>query len=207
MAGTIHRTIFLMKEAIDSMAITIPLGNIERISLMVNKAMSTQARSFHTSEHIFDLADSEKPIQTLAALFHDAVYFHIDGGFTDEIEELLKPYIDVDGDNVSLKSRPERADEALASNLALFGFRAGEELPTFGGMNEFLSSVVMAVVLQGMVDPVSIIKVASCIEATIPFRGPDKSGKQPAEILFERIKIINAKYLIWGIIKVNNSWK
>ena len=191
MAGTIHRTVFLLKEALESMSVRMRISNIERISLMVNKAMSSQARSFHTSEHIFNLADADKPIQTLAALFHDIVYFHIDKGFIEEIEMLLDPYIVVKADSVFLKKKIPNEDEAITLNLAIFGFKAGDELPAFGGMNEFLSSVVMAKALQGTIDTESVLKVAACIEATIPFRGPDETGKSPAEILFARLEVIN----------------
>ena len=196
MAGTIHRTILLLKDALESMAVRMPLNDVERISLMVNKAMSSQARSFHTSEHIFNLSDGKNPTQTLAALFHDTVYFHIDKGFTEEIETLLDPYIDVKGDTIFLKKKLPGKDEALELNMSLFGFRAGDELPAFGGMNEFLSSVVMAKELQGSIDGVSLLKVAACIEATIPFRGPDSSGRLPSEILFERLHNLNSKIKI-----------
>ena len=193
MAGTIIRTISLLKDALDQLSVTMALRDIERIGLMVNKAMSAEARSFHTSEHIFNLADENSPIQTLAALFHDIVYFHIDNGFTDEIGAMLAPYIDLKPGGVSLKRSVPKGDETLAINLGVFGFRRGDELPPFGGMNEFLSSVVMAKVLSESVDRSSIFKVAACIEATIPFRRRDESGKDPAEILFERLTQLNAE--------------
>ena len=192
MAGTIHRTIALLTDAVKRMAVDMPLSDVERISLMVNEAMSTQARSFHTSEHIFDLADNDNPIQTLAALFHDIVYFHIDKGFTEVIQGVLEPYIDVNGDAVFLKKKLPAKDEVVTLNLGIFGFKAGEELPPFGGMNEFLSSMVMTSELQSTIDIASLLRVAACIEATIPFRGPDQSGKDPADILFERLESFNS---------------
>ena len=181
----------MLIDALESMSVSMALSDIERISLMVNEAMSAEARSFHTSEHIFNLADGDRPIQTLAALFHDTVYFHIDKGFTDEIREVLDPYIDVTEDSVILKRKPSAADEALELNLRVFGFERGEELPAFGGMNEFLSSLLMAKELYRTIDTISILKVAACIEATIPFRGPDKKGRPPADILYQRVEELN----------------
>jgi hypothetical protein len=193
-AGTIHRTMQVFNEAIQGLGITVPLREIERISIMINKAMSSSARSFHTTSHIFNLIEDHKPLQVFAALFHDVVYFHIDNGFIPEIEKILMPYINIKDGVVSLKTKLPKDDKAIAMNCLIFDKKAGDVLDPFSGLNEFLSSLLMTKELELYLEPRDIVKIAASIEATIPFRKKEENGEGPATRLFEKLKNVCTTY-------------
>ncbi len=67
--GTIQKTISLFRDAFDGLGVDISLLRLEALGIMVHEAMTVQGRSFHTPEHIFNLADATNPVQALAALF------------------------------------------------------------------------------------------------------------------------------------------
>ncbi len=194
MAGTLLRTIELLKSAVDELSIPASLADIERVGIMVNKAMSTQARSFHTAEHIFNLVRPGYPLQTMAALFHDIVYYTIDQGFVPEIEEILMNYVEERDDGVYIRDDLDPEASCIRGVLGVFGFAPGDKLPAFGGMNELLSAVVFVHEFENMMNHRHILEVISYIEATIPFRKPNDSGQTPPEALAERIRMLNDKY-------------
>lgn len=192
--GTIHRTIGLLDSALRGLGIDPDSHEVERIGVMVNRGMSTQQRSFHTPEHIFDLADPEDPHITLAALFHDLVYFQVDQGFTQEIGAILEPYVRVVDGTVQLRTDIPESDRAFFGSAAVFGFRPGDTLSPFGGLNEFLSALVMDVLLVGTVEDVDLMIATACIEATIPFRRQQETGEWPPELLARRLETINGAF-------------
>ena len=193
-AGTIHRTIALLEGALRGLDAGLDTHRVEEIGVMVNRAMSVQERSFHTPEHIFDLANPNDPHTTLAALFHDIVYYHVDRGFSDAIGALLKPYISIEPDGVRLRTDVPTDDRAFHGCCAVFGCSPGEILSPFGGLNEFLSALVMDVLLVGVVSDRDLLIATANIEATIPFRRPDDRGRRPAEILAERLAETNTAF-------------
>lgn len=194
MSGTIQKTISLLDKAVKGLGAELPLMELERLGIMVNEAMSVQARSFHTPEHIFDLADGVNPLLTLAAVFHDIVYYQIDEEFTPEIKKTLKPYINVRKGKVFIKDTIPAGERCAQVTLEVFGFSPGQELSPYGGMNEFLSALVMNKKLVGTVPPFHLVKATACIEATIPFRGTNSEGKTAAEVLADRLNAMNEKY-------------
>ncbi len=60
-AGTIHRTIALLHDALRALHAQMPLPEVERVAVMINQAMTAGARSFHTPEHVFDLVHPGRP--------------------------------------------------------------------------------------------------------------------------------------------------
>ncbi len=185
--GTVHRTIQLLQEALQQLQVSIPVHDLERIGVMVNRAMSAQERSFHTPEHIFDLVDPGNPHMTLAALFHDIVYYQVDHGFTPEIEKILGPYIVMDDGSVTLSEKIDPSDRAFFGCAAVFGFSPGQRLSPFGGLNEFLSALVMDIEFEGRIKDRDLLVTTASIEATIPFRGRNEEGLLPSEVLRKRI--------------------
>lgn len=186
--GTVHRTIRLLQDALEQLNVSIPLRDLERIGVMVNRAMSAQERSFHTPEHIFDLVEPGNPHMTLAALFHDIVYYQVDQGFTPEIEAIIRPYIDVTDGSISLSKDIDPSSRAFFGCAAVFGFSPGQELSAFGGLNEFLSALVMDIEFEGRISDRDLLITTASIEATIPFRGEDEDGNTPAVLLSGRVK-------------------
>jgi hypothetical protein len=178
----------LLLGALEDLGASMALGEVERLAVMINQAMTLHTRSFHTPEHIFDLVDPSNPRTTLAALFHDLVYYNVDQGFTPQIAESVSSSIEAREGELWVSSRPDPADRALAVCLAVFGFEHGQKMSPFGGMNEFLSALVMNRKLFGIVREEDLLPVTACIEATIPFRAADSSGQSPAERLAERLR-------------------
>ena len=192
--GTIQKTIGLFEAALRGLGKDIPLIQLETLGILVHEAMTVWARNFHTPEHIFELSDASNPIQALAALFHDVVYYEIDQGFTPEIESALSPYIeDVDG-GIRLSTGVPSGDLYYYLTLDVFGFRAGQSLQPAGGQNEFLSALLMIEKLKGIVRLRELVEITACIEATIPFRGLTEDGRTPAEALEHQLRDVNRTY-------------
>lgn len=185
-AGTIHRFIRLLQCSFSQLGVRVEPLETERLAVMIHGAMSVGTRSFHTPEHVFPLADPGNPHITLAALFHDIVYFSVDQAFTPEVGEAVRDGVEErDG---TLWLRPSRpADAAMRLCLGVFGLEAGRKLEASGGMNEFLSALVMNRRLAGAVPAADLLIATGCIEATIPFRRPDASGRTSADALFDRL--------------------
>lgn len=192
--GTVHRTIGLLDGALRALGAEADDTVVEQIGVMINRAMSAQQRSFHTPEHIFDLSDPSDPHSTLAALFHDLVYYQVDHGFLPEIGDLLSPYVDIAEGAVSIRPDVRRDDRAFWGCAAVFGFTPGMVLSPFGGLNEFLSALVMDVLLEGIVTDLDLLVATACIEATIPFRAPNAEGKRPPELLADRLRTVNEQF-------------
>ena len=186
--GTIHSTIFLLKNALIKLDAAMDEHAVEEIGIMIQQAMSMQHRSFHTPEHIFDLIVDDDPHYALAAAFHDVVYFQVDRGFHGEIENILSPYLEISGDSVKLRTDIAPSDRAFFGTASIFGFSPGQVLSPFAGLNEFLSALVMNSLLEGHVPDTELLVATAGIEMTIPFRGKDKNGLSPAEALAGRIR-------------------
>ncbi len=187
-AGTIHRSIHLLASALEDLGAQAPLQETERIAIMINEAMTAGARSFHTPEHVFALVDHGNPHTTLAALFHDLVYHQVDQGFIPQIEEAVRSGIETQDGQIRLRASEAGHDRALSICRGIFGFHPGQALSPFGGMNEFLSALVMHRKLSGLLREKDLVPATACIEATIPFRKPDADGHSPADLLEERLR-------------------
>ncbi|MBN1649619.1 MAG: hypothetical protein JW874_16390 [Spirochaetales bacterium] len=193
MSGTIQKTIALFKSAFEGLHVDVPANIQEKLGIMVNKAMSSQARSFHTPQHIFDLVDAKQPIITLAALFHDIVYYQIDKGFIPEILKHLRKYVHIRAGRIAIYSKDKSENLLFSMTMKVFGFSEHQKLSPFNGMNEFLSALVMNSALAKYISLRHLLKATACIEATIPFRGLSEDGKRPSELLAERIVSLNRK--------------
>jgi hypothetical protein len=188
LTGTIHRSIHLLAAALEDLGAQLPLRETERLGVMINEAMTAGARSFHTPEHVFALVDPGNPHTTLAALFHDLVYYQVDLGFIPQIAEAVQSSIEARGGQLFLPASPPVGDRSLDICMAVFGFSPGEQLSPFGGMNEFLSALVMHRKLSAVLRERDLVPATACIEATIPFRTPDAAGLTPADLLERRLR-------------------
>ncbi|MBN1877836.1 MAG: hypothetical protein JXA33_26685 [Anaerolineae bacterium] len=193
-AGTIQRTIQLFKDALEGLNANISMIQLESLAIMVHKAMTVQGRTFHTPEHIFDLADASNPLLALAALFHDTVYPEVDEGFIPEIYETIVPYILETESYLALVPYVPEEDRLFRMTLAVFDFQPGQQLSPAHGQNEFLSALVMNKKLEGIVTETDLLKATACIEATIPFRGLNANHESPADVLEHRLQAINTQY-------------
>ncbi len=189
--GTIQQTIALFKAAFDGLGVDIKPTVLEDLAILVHEAMTVNARSFHTIEHVFTLSDASNPVQALASLFHDVVYYEVDQGFTPRVYAVLAPYIKQLNGDIYLKDTITPADHLYRITLDVFDFLPAQMLPPFKGQNEFLSALLMGKLLEDIVSVRYLVKVLVCIEATIPFRGVNDQGETPAKVLERRLSHIN----------------
>lgn len=184
--ATINRLIALFNEAFHGLAAPVSMAESERLAVLVHHSMDSKARAYHTAGHVFGMCEGMNPLQVLATLFHDVVYYQLDAGFPLPALSLLQDVTRQEEDALMLLPfRPD--DQALALCAAIFHFTPGQTLPLYGGMNEFLSAVVAARLLAAHLNPADLLAVVACIEATIPFRPPNTDGKTVAEALAERV--------------------
>ncbi|MBL8965982.1 MAG: hypothetical protein JNG85_03170 [Spirochaetaceae bacterium] len=193
--GSIQRLIRVFMAIADEKRLSCECGDLERIAVLVHRVMSYQSREFHTLEHVFGFLDEgsglhRDPELVLAAIFHDLIYYQVDDGVTPEIESLLDDYLELREGQVFLRSTVSPEDLPFRVTRALFGFEAGRAVQSFGGLNEFLSTLVMLRLLVDHFPLAELLAAAACIAASQPFRGPDAQGRSMAALLERRLAAI-----------------
>ena len=178
-----------------------PHKDLEDCAFLIYDSMEAATRTFHNIDHLVDLVKGADPIQISAIAFHDIVYYQIDGGLNDMQREYLHDIITEKDGIIAITE--EKRESTIEMVMDIFGYKYGQVLDPFKGMNEFLSAcigarVYVALDKKGGCDPnISNslnAKRTACIEATIPFRGPDEKGRSPPEALFDRLKVVNQTY-------------
>ena len=186
----------------------VPNHLIEEWSVLIYDSMSAPSRSFHSLDHLWDITSNDaasKPIdaiQTMAAYFHDVVYYQIDGGLSPAQSGKLHGIITIDPTDSTLSLSPDIAynvamDPFPAMVCDLFGFDVTDtnsQLDPFKGMNEFLSAVIAVRCLQSTLSFSHLMAIVACIEATVPFRPNDENGISPSEALYDRLVLVRNKY-------------
>lgn len=136
-----------------------------------------------------------QPVITLAGLYHDTVYTHVDGKTTSAIAEILDKYTTFDSENKQYTLKTEDAvapedREVFKIVTQLFErkkangelLQPGDPIPKPGEgpfQNEFLSAFVAADQLHEMGHQSNTIaQVVTLIEGTIPFRHEDYFQEQ-----------------------------
>jgi len=179
-------------ECLDDLGCTATDQQLEKWACLIYESMSAPSRTFHSVQHVFDVAVGADSVQKLAAFFHDIIYYSIDGGLSEGQSKILKDIINEEGDEVYITK--EKMDTTISMVMDIFGFTPGMRLDKFKGLNEFLSACLALRCYENNLDPEILAAIAACIEATIPFRKPDSKGRTPAEVLFQRIKKANCDY-------------
>lgn len=162
------------------------MRHIERMSILIHESMSISSRNYHSVQHVFDISQNiHDPVAVLAALFHDCVYYNIDGGLSTVQAAKLKGVLDIQGS--VLRIAHPGTDSLLDMTIRLFGYSIHQEVTPMTGLNEFLSAVIAVRELEALLPRKLLAQIASCIEMTIPFR-PSIDGKTPAQRLFQRLQ-------------------
>lgn len=191
--ATIHRMNYWFDQAFQGLAVAAPPAEVQALAVLVYQSMEGKARTYHTANHVFSLCEDMKPIQILAALFHDVVVYQIDGGLPEWLSPLLDGVMYSESGNLFLREfAPEDRTVALCADI--FGFCPGQMLLTRKGMNEFLSAVVAARRLRHFLSDTQLMALVACIELTIPFRAPDANGLTAAQALARRVQAHGAKW-------------
>lgn len=185
--ATINRLITLFDDAFRGLSSQASMEDAERLAVLIHHSMNSKNRSYHTPEHIFGMCEGMKPLQVLAALFHDVVYYQLDGGFPPPAAPWLQDVVTRNEEAALVLREFGANDPALVLCSAIFQFTPGQALPLYSGMNEFLSAVLATRLLQNHLGMQDLLSVAACIEATIPFRAPNTHGQTAADVLAQRV--------------------
>jgi hypothetical protein len=142
-------------------------------------------------QHVFDISETMKdPILILSALFHDVIYYSIDKHFSKEQAKFLDGALeDLLSTDDLVVAKDFSSCPVVELVVRLFGFEIGAPIPKLG-TNEFLSAIIGVVALEKWLDIPYLIQIATCIEATIPFRPVSEDGKTPMDRLFDRLKLV-----------------
>jgi hypothetical protein len=169
-----------MNAALEKLGVDVEasMPQTEAMCIFIHESMSTSSRNYHSVQHVFDISENllEDPLAVLAALFHDCVYHHVDGGLSEKQSEKLRgAIVEASTDQgPALRTHPDSAsDKLLSMVLSIFGFAPGQSLLPAGGQNEFLSAAIAVRELEPLLTVEQLACVAACVEATIPFR-PDE---------------------------------
>ena len=184
---TIHRMNDWFDQAFQGLSVHVPPAEVQTMAMLVHQCMEAKTRTYHTAFHVLGLCEGMQPIQVLAALFHDVVFYQADGGFPVCVSALLEDVTRPEAGFLRLlEIAPD--DRAIALCVDIFGFHPGQRLSPRNGMNEFLSAVVAARLLQAHLSHLQLMAVVACIELTIPFRAPDAKGNTAAQRLAQRVQ-------------------
>lgn len=193
-AGTVQKLITIFNQSFQEMGITVSLEKLENLAVTIHRAMTVQARHFHTLEHVFAFVDPADPIRTMAALYHDVVYYQVDMGFSPQIWELIAPYVRKENDEFYVAENLPADDRLVLLTLDVFNLQKGQKLSSVDALNEFLSALVMNKQLGGLVREKDLLCMTLCIEATIPFRGLTPEGQSHFEVMEQRLQEISERY-------------
>ncbi len=192
--GNIQKLIALFNEAFRDLELDVPLEKIESLAVRVHVAMTAHTRIFHSLNHVFNFVDPANPIRTLAALYHDLVYYQVDAGFAPAIEPIIAPYVCRKRGRFCVARTISPDDRLIRLTLDVFNLRPGQHISSVDALNEFLSAVVMVKELEGIVSDADMLRMILCIEATIPFRGRDANNLSHFDHQERRLGEIIRKY-------------
>lgn len=180
-----------------------------RTAELIIQTMTGPWRFFHTPEHIFEVGESGDAIEVLAALFHDLVYVQVDQGVSVNISSYISAFVKEINGQLVIRDRTDLPDDPMvAMVMAIFGFMAGQVLLPTAGQNEFLSAVIAAKSLGHALPAPQIAEIATCIEATIPFRGKNVDGLSASDRLYQRLAQVNDLYQLgWDTATLDNVIK
>lgn len=168
---------------------------LTKIADLIVQTMTGPWRYFHTPEHIFEVGGEKDSTEVLAALFHDVVYVQVDQSVNFNLSYYIVPFICQVKDNLAIREAQElKWDPLFEIVREIFNFEPGQVLSPLAGQNEFLSALVAVKVLQPLMPTEYLVKIAACIESTIPFRTEDENGFTNSEILYHRLESIREKF-------------
>lgn len=182
----------LLSNALQSLGIPISIAELKQISDSLFCAMAGKKRTYHSPQHSLDVAKGMDPLQTIAALFHDCVYYHVDGGYPESISSLIQDVVTIKDDFFILNTIEER-EPILQISADIFDLSTEKKSGLRSGFSEFMSAVAAVRMLAHHLTPTDMINILACIELTIPFRGPDKNGDTPTKKLSKRLRNIVEK--------------
>jgi hypothetical protein len=169
----VHRIIDALSGAVQGLGLGVPPLFVEKWGVAIHQALSSRAREFHTHQHVLDLIVDADPIETIAALYHDIVYVQVDLGVPQHYEDILLPLVSREKEGWRILPHAG-VDPTARLVLDVFGHQPGQVLTPYNGLNELASGLVAAKEMEGVFSQEQQFALAACIEATIPFRPPER---------------------------------
>ncbi len=193
-AGTVQKLISIFNQSFHELGVFVSLEKLEDLAVTIHRAMTVQARHFHTLDHVFTFLDPTNPIRSLAALYHDIVYFQVDMGFSPPVWEFISPYIQQKNSDFFVATDIPPSDRIVFLTLDVFDLHPGQKLTSISALNEFMSALVMNRQLGGLISEKDLLRMTLCIEATIPFRSVGVNGKNHYDLMEIRLLDIVERY-------------
>jgi hypothetical protein len=197
----IARLILRVQDSLRQLGVDVDVDGadrkIEAMSILIHESMSISSRNFHSVQHVFDISRNLRdPVAVLAALFHDCVYYHVDGGLTGLQQRKLAGAVEFESSLTSAGLVITDTDVSTYPLLymvkKIFGYSTGQAVSNMQGLNEFLSAIIAVRELQDFLPKSALAQIAACIEATIPFRGVNtETGETAMDRLYKRLQEVN----------------
>ncbi len=185
----VHDIVNSLWRALQALGATVKPRDAERWGFAIHAALSAAGREFHNHDHVIEILADAGPIESVAALYHDAVYIQVDQGPPKAMQHDLAGLFDVvAGPHGGWRVR-EDALMLTPEVLQIFGRRVGDVLTPITGLNELASAMVAWRHLHNVLTRLQIISIVAAIEQTIPFR------QAPVEQLRARLQTLLAPEL------------
>jgi len=192
-SGRIHKLIRALEAALSTCELTLGALELEALAVRVHRIMSAGTRQFHTLDHVFAFLGKGDALFDLAAIFHDLVYIQVDAGLPDELADLLNPYVCLECDHLRLREAACRDKKNFLLACRIFDKNFSEALDSKAGMNEFLSALLMILLLESNLDDDSLLELMLALEASIPFRPTGTDGQGPFSRLEQILRALVAE--------------
>lgn len=165
----VHEIVNALWRALHDLGSNAETNEIEQWGFSIHSALSAPGREFHNHDHVIEIAREGDALETVAALYHDAVYIQVDQGPPRSMRaEMDRALAAADGGFRVLASAAD--DQVTSDVLTVFGRKVGDLVTTTSGLNELASALVASIQLQKALDRHQRLAVAACIEQTVPFR-------------------------------------
>jgi hypothetical protein len=191
---SIERLALIFEHTLGQLGVALDPEKATQLASNIYYAMSSHSRIYHNLDHVFGFVKPDDAVFTLAALYHDIVYYRVDMGFTPEIREIISPYLqELKGEFFIAFNIPDE-DELAWMTLDVFNLKPGQQLASVDALNEFLSALVAAREIGGLISCEDLLRIIVSIEATIPFRSLNAQGQSHVEVMEARLFRIADKY-------------
>lgn len=164
----VHEIVNALWRALHDLGASASTRDIEQWGFAIHAALSADGREYHNHDHVIELAREGDPIEVLAALYHDAIYYQVDHGPPTTLMPVLADLLAHDKDGWRIA--PGAMKPVTGDVLVVFDRKVGDLVTPTTGLNELASALVAAVHLEHVLTRVQRVALAACIEQTIPFR-------------------------------------
>ena len=182
----VHDIVNSLWHSLQALGATVKPRDAERWGFAIHAALSAAGREFHNHDHVIEILTDAGPLESVAALYHDAVYIQVDQGPPKAMQQDLAGLFDVAVGTYGGWRVREDAQLSTPEVLQIFGRKVGDVLTPSTGLNELASAMVAWRHLHNVLTRRQIISIVAAIEQTIPFR------QAPVEPLRARLQTVLA---------------